>query len=163
MTDKNINFKPIIRKNILLIGGLLKEEIDDPKLEFGFIFIFPNERGKPMTVIRQKKKNFIEISFGFKLSPEHEKKFKSLENTDKRTFIKYLQKNLFRAELDYNYNFSQQYTLALIDKIFLENDQISLNQFFRSVRKIHSNAMNIIFFIQDFFTDEFNAGDLVMK
>ena len=64
MTDKNINFKPIIRKNILLIGGLLKEEIDDPKLEFGFIFIFPNERGKPMTVVRQKKRNFIEISFG---------------------------------------------------------------------------------------------------
>ena len=56
MAEQKPNFKSVIRNYILTIGGVLKEEINDLKLEYGFQFIYPNKIGNPMTMVQLKKR-----------------------------------------------------------------------------------------------------------
>ncbi len=136
MSDQKSPLKSIIRSYILEIGGLLKEELKEPRFEFGFRFLYPNERGRLLLIAQPKNKSVIEISQGTPLSTEHRQGFMALPDRDKKNFVKNLQKILFRLEVDYSYEFSKHYTIVLIDKLFLENDAISINELFRSVRKI---------------------------
>ena len=164
MTEKIIDIKSIVRNYILKIGGLLKEEINDPKLEYGFGFIYPNTTiGKPMTVVQLKKKEHIEISFVIRIDPKHVEEFKTLEEADKRSFMKTLHKMLFRIELPFILDFRQKFFISLLDKIYIENDTISLNTFFKSVQKIYSQAILILVYVQDFFSDEFIIDDSVYR
>ena len=164
MAEKKPNLKSLIRDYILSIGGLLKEEINDPKLKYGFGFIYPNTTiGKPMTAVQLKKKEHIEISFGIKVDPKHAEEFKGLGETDKRNFMKKLHNLLFRMGLQFIIDFQQKYFISLIDKIFIENETISLNDFFKSVQKVYSNAILTIMYVQDFFSDEFFLDDSVFK
>ena len=163
MSEKKINFKDIIRTYILEIGGLLKEEVNEPRFKFGFRFLYPNEKGRIMMITQSKKKNFIEISTGTPLSPEHRQAFTFLQERDRITFLKNLQQILFRSEVEYSYNFTTHYTIVLIDKIFIEHDAISINQLFQSIRRVYSCTMNVIFFIQDYFSEEFDPASFVLK
>ena len=162
MSDKTPHLKSLIRSYILEIGGLLKEELNQPQFEFGFRFLYPNERGRIMLIARPKGKSVIEISQGTPLSPEHRQGFTALPERDKKNFVKNLQKILFRSEVDYSYEFTKHYTIVLIDKLFLEGDAISINDLFRAVRRIYSSTMNIIFFIQDFFSEEFDPASFTI-
>ena len=163
MIENSSNIKKMVYSHILNIGGLLQEELNKPNLEFGFRFLYPNKNGRAVIAAKQANKNFIEISLGTTLSPEHKDSFNKLPEPDKKSFIKNLQKILFRSELDYSYNFSQHYTTVVMDKIFIEKDNISVNDFFHSVRKIHSCTMNLIFYIQEFFSIDFNPIDFTLK
>jgi len=127
MAEQKPNFKSVIRNYILTIGGVLKEEINDLKLEYGFQFIYPNKIGNPMTMVQLKKRNYVEISFGIKINEKHAEEFKGLQDIDKRNFMKNLQKMLLQTGLIFNYDFRQNYIISLVDKIFIENNTISLN------------------------------------
>ncbi|MFX1451921.1 MAG: hypothetical protein ACFFCM_13830, partial [Promethearchaeota archaeon] len=94
---------------------------------------------------------------------QYRQAFKSLKERDRITFLKNLQKVLFQSEIFYTYEFSKHYTIVLIDKIFIENNSISINYLFQSVRRLYNNTMNIIFFIQDYFSEEFDSTDFIMK
>ena len=61
------------------------------------------------------------------------------------------------------YEFSQHYTVVLIDKLFVEDDRVSPHRFYDSVRKMHGKAMSLIIFVQEFFSDEFNSIDFTIK
>ena len=163
MSDKKLNPKHTIRNYILEIGGLLKEEVNEPQFEFGFRFLYPNEKGRLMMITQPKNKNFIEISCGTPLAPQHKQAFNSLKERDRNTFLKNLQKILFRSEIQYSYNFTTHYTIVLIDKIFIEHDAISINYLFQSVRRVYSCTMNVIFFIQDYFSEEFDPANFILK
>ena len=65
MSDKDSKIKILIQE-YLLDEGLLREKISNPKLDFGFQFMFPpgnDPRGRPigrnMVVIKPKQKNLI--------------------------------------------------------------------------------------------------------
>ena len=163
MTERKTSFQDLLRTYVLKIGGLLKEELSDPRFEFGFRFLYPNVNGRLTMVIQPKGKDHVEISVGTPLSPPHREKFIALSDVDKRTFVKNLSKSLFQSEIDFTYEFSQHYTIVLIDKIFIEDNRISLNHFFNSVRKVYSKTMELIIFIQDFFSDEFSPVDFTIK
>ena len=141
MAEKNPSIKSVIRNYVLKIGGLLKEEVNDPKLEFGFTFIYPNNLGNPMTVVQLKKKEYVEISFGIRVDAKHIEEFKKLDEVDKRSFMKTLQKKLLKTGLLFNYDFQQRYMISLVDKLFIENDRISLNDFFTSVQQVYSHLL----------------------
>ena len=163
MTEKKPSFISVIRNYVLKIGGLLKEEIHEPKLEFGLHFIYPNNLGNPMTVVQLKKKEYIEISFPIKIGEKHIEVFKGLNKVDKRNFMKTLQKKLLQTGLLFNYDFQQRYMISLVDKLFIDNDRISLNDFFKSVQRVYSQAVAILIFVQDFFSDEFIFDDSVFR
>ncbi len=163
MSSAQSNFKDTIRGYILDIGGLLKEEIKDSRFDFGFRFLYPNERGRLMMVTQPKGKHYIEITLGTSLSPQHRQAFNALEQRDKVAFSKNLQKILFRSEIDYSYDFSQHYTIVLIDKIFIEDRTISINHLFQSIRRVYSSTMNVVFFIQEYFSETFDPSDFVLK
>jgi hypothetical protein len=116
-----------------------------------------------MTVMQLKKKEHIEISFGIRVDPKYTEEFKGLEETDKRNFMKNLHQMLFRMGLPFIIDFQQKFFISLIDKIFVENDTISLNDFFKSVQRIYSNAILTIMYVQDFFSDEFFLDDSLIK
>ena len=157
MTEKKPSIKSTIRNYILTIGGLLQEELSEPQFEFGFKFLYPSKNGRPMIAVKPKKRSHIEISLGTNLAPQHREKFISLPEPDKRTFAKQLQKLLFSSEVEYTYNLSQHCTIVVIDKVFIEHEGISINEFYKSVRKVLSTTMNVIFFIQDFFSDDLSS------
>ena len=111
MTERKTSFQDQVRTYVLKIGGLLKEELSDPRFEFGFRFLYPNGNGRLTMAIQPKGKDHVEISVGTPLSPPHREKFIALSNADKRTFLKNLCKSLFQAEIDFTYEFSQHYTI----------------------------------------------------
>jgi hypothetical protein len=163
MADTNANLKSLVQKYILKIGGLLKEEVEQPQFAYGFRFLYPNEKGRVLMAVQPKGKDWIELSSGTQLSPEHKKAFMALPERDRKTFIKSLNKLLYQTELEYSYNFSQKYMIVLIDKLFIEDDQLSINQFYRSARALYYNSMKLVIFIQEFFSDELTAADLELK
>lgn len=66
MSIKESRIKQLIRE-YLLDESLLRGKIDDPKLDFGFQFIFPpgkdplgRQIGRNMVVINPKKKRFVD-------------------------------------------------------------------------------------------------------
>jgi hypothetical protein len=163
MSKSKNNIKATIRSYILKMGALLKEELDDKRFEFGFRFLYPNEKGRLFMATKPKKKEHIEISIGTPLAPEHKKAFNTLEVPDRKTFIKNLQKLLYEFELEYSYNFSQHYTIVLIDKLFIEQDYISMNQFYQTTRALFNYTMKLVLYIRDFFSDEFDISDIIIK
>ena len=77
MSSKESNIKQLIQ-DYLLDEGLLRGKIPDPKLNFGFQFIFPpgkdplgRQIGRNMVVIRPKNKNLIVVSLGVQISEPH--------------------------------------------------------------------------------------------
>ena len=77
MSDKESKIKNLIQ-DYLLDEGLLRGKISDPKLDFGFQFIFPpgkdplgRQIGRNMVVIRPKNKNLIIVSLGVQISKPH--------------------------------------------------------------------------------------------
>ncbi len=53
--------------------------------------------------------------------------------------------------------------MPLVDKIFIENDAIFLNDFFKSVHRVYNHAIIILMYVQDFFSDEFFIEDSLFK
>ena len=164
MSDGKLNLKDQVRSCILTVGGLLKEELSDSHFEFGFRFLYPNATGRLILAVQPKGKNdYVELSVGTPLGPPHREKFIALPDSDKRAFVKNLSKFLFESELEFSYEFSQHYTIVLIDKLFVEDDRVSLHRFYGSVRKMHGKTMSLIIFVQEFFSDEFNSIDFSIK
>ena len=67
MSSKETNLKELIQE-YLLDENLLRGNVKDPKLEFGFRFVFPGgtdptgrPRGRNLTVTKPKNRDFIEI------------------------------------------------------------------------------------------------------
>jgi hypothetical protein len=117
--------------------GLLKENLTDPKLEFGFKFVFPPvPMGKIMFVIKPKNKNIIIITIGTQISEPHVNALNALENSKKLQFFLDLRKFFllkdvyFRIDLEENrYEISEQ--------MFVEKEgTITKNNFYNSVRKV---------------------------
>ena len=119
--------------------GLLKENLVDPKIEFGFKFIFPPvPMGKIMFVVKPKTKNkdLVVITIGTQISEPHINALNALESSKKLQYFLDLRKFFllkdvyFRIDLD-------EHRYEISDQIFVEKDiSITKNDFFNSVRKI---------------------------
>ncbi|MFW9902210.1 MAG: DUF2299 family protein, partial [Candidatus Thorarchaeota archaeon] len=99
MTNIDSDIKQLIQ-DYLLDEGLLRGKISDPKLDFGFQFIFPPGKdplgrpvGRNMVVFRPKNKNLIIVSLGVQISEPHVNALNSLENAKKMNFFMDLRKS----------------------------------------------------------------------
>ena len=111
-------------------------------------------------MIKPKRKELIEVSHGAHLSPEHKKAFNLLNTKEKNKFIKNLQKIILNNGLEFNLRLSQeQQIFIIIDRIFFENNRLSINEFYKAVKKTFSCSILCIIYIQDFFSGEFVPKD----
>lgn len=146
MSSKESNIKQLIQ-DYLLDEGLLRGKIPDPKLNFGFQFIYPpgkdplgRQIGRNMVVIRPKNKNLIVVSLGVQISKPHIKALNSLENSKKMSFFMDLRKSFLLKDVFYRIDI-KNHRFEITDQIFLNKDGfISKNSFYKSVRKVFNCA-----------------------
>ena len=146
MTDKENKIKQLIQ-DYLLEEGLLREKISDPKLDFGFQFVFPpgnDPTGRPvgrrMVVLRPKDKDLIVISLGTQISKPHIDTLNSLKENGKMQFFWDLRKFFLVKDLFYRIDV-KNYRYEISDQIFLkDNGTVSKNSFFKSIRRVFDGA-----------------------
>ena len=112
-------------QDYLLDEGLLRGKISDPKVEFGFQFVFPPGKdplgrpiGRNMVIIQPKKKNIIIVSLGVQLSEPHIRALDSLENPKKLNFFMDLRKSFLLKDVFYRIDI-KNHRYEIIDQIFL--------------------------------------------
>ncbi|MFX0082191.1 MAG: DUF2299 family protein [Candidatus Hodarchaeota archaeon] len=146
MSTKENKIKNLIQE-YLLDEGLLREKISNPKLDFGFQFIFPpgidpmrRTIGRNMVVIKPKNKNLIVISLGTQISKPHVDALNSLEEDRKMQFFMDLRKFFLVKDLFYRIDL-QNYRYEISDQIFLkDNGTVSKNKFFKSIRRVFDSS-----------------------
>lgn len=146
MSDSDNKIKQLIQE-YLLDEGLLREKISNPKLEFGFQFIFPPGKdpvgrpiGRKMVVIKPKNKNLIVISLGTQISKQHVDALNSLKDNKAMQFFWDLRKFFLVKDLFYRID-TQKYRYEISDQIFLKHDgTVSKNSFFKSIRRVFDGA-----------------------
>jgi len=117
--------------------GLLKENLTDPKLEFGFKFVFPPvPMGKIMFVIKPKNKNIIIITIGTQISEPHVNALNALENSKKLQFFLDLRKFFLLKDVYFRIDL-EEYRYEISEQMFVEKEgTITKNNFYNSVRKV---------------------------
>ena len=152
MSSKESKIKALIRE-YLLDEGFLRENIKDPRLEFGFKFEFPQRKdpsgrpiGKPFTVIKPKKKDRLEISINIGIAPETVKIFQSR----KTELFNDLKKLFLSMHVLYNIDVNNN-RFNLVDVIYLDNNKlISKNAFYKSVRVLHDTVIHSFIIIGEY-------------
>jgi len=146
MSRKDSKIKQLIQ-DYLLDEGLLRGKIPNPKLEFGFQFIFPpgkdplgRQIGRNMVVVRPKNKNLIVVSLGVQISEPHIKALISLNNNRKLNYFMDLRKSFLLKDVFYRIDI-KNHRYEITDQIFLNKDDfISKNSFYKTVRKVFNSA-----------------------
>jgi len=146
MSAKESKIKQLIRE-YLLDEGLLRKQINDSKLDFGFQFVFPPIKdptgrplGRKMLVLRPKNKDFVVTSLVIQISPPHIDALNSLEENRKLQFFMDLRKFFLMKNLFYRLDL-QNYRYQISDQIFLKEDTtISKNSFYKSIRHVFDGA-----------------------
>ncbi|MFW9829272.1 MAG: DUF2299 family protein [Candidatus Thorarchaeota archaeon] len=146
MSNKDSKIKQLIQ-DYLLEEGLLRGKISDPKIDFGFQFIFPPGKdplgrpiGRNMVVIQPKQKKVIIVSIAIQISEPHIKALNSLENHKKFNFFMDLRKSFLLKEVFYRIDL-KNYRYEITDQIFLDKDEfLSKNSFFNAIRKVFNSG-----------------------
>ncbi|TFG25336.1 MAG: DUF2299 domain-containing protein [Promethearchaeota archaeon] len=163
MSSKESKIKTVIRE-YLLDEGILRENIKDPRLEFGFKFEFPPGKdpsgrpiGKPFTVAKLKKKDRLDISINIGIDP---KTVKMLESRKTELFND-LKKLFLSMHVMYSIDVNNN-RYNLIDIIYLDNNNlISKNTFYKSVRILHDAAIHSFIIIGEYVKGEHDGLDFV--
>jgi hypothetical protein len=146
MSNKESDIKQQIQ-DYLLEEGLLRGKISDPKLDFGFQFIFPPGKdplgrpvGRNMVVFRPKKKNLIIVSLGVQISELHVNALNSLKPEKKMNFFMDLRKSFLLKDVFYRIDINN-HRFEIIDQRFLNKKEvITKNSLFNMIRKVFNCA-----------------------
>ncbi len=167
MSIEESKIKELIRE-YLLDEGLLREKIDDPKLEFGFQFIFPpgkdplgRQIGRNMVVIKPKKKDLLIVSLGLRISEPHIKILNSLENEKRMKFFIELRKSFLLKDVFYRIDI-KNFRYEMSDQVFL-NDVgiISKRSFFKSIRRVFNCAAYSNIILGEYCAGKIKPGDFM--
>ncbi len=161
MSSKESNITQLIQ-DYLLDEGLLRGKVSDPKLEFGFQFIFPpSPVGRNMLVFRPKNKGLIIVSLGVQISEPHINALNSLEITKKMNFFMDLRKSFLLKDVFYRIDI-KNHRYEIIDQRFLNKDEfISKNSFFKMVRKVFNGATYSNFILDDYCAGKIKPEDFM--
>ena len=150
MSNPKPPLKSKIRQYVYDIGGKIKKEPKDPKIEFIFVFEFG---GRTYTLNKPKKTNFIVLAHGFRLGNEHKMKFDSLNPKNHKKFIIGFNNILHGYHLEYNYNLGLN-QIGLHTKVFVENNDCTLQVFYDKFMMLFSCSKIILNYINDFLVDQ---------
>lgn len=156
-----------MRNHISQIKGFLLDEPKNPNWEFGIRFKYPNKNGRVFMVVKPKNTTFFEISNGTRLDPPHQTAYNKLETKEKKRFIKNLGRLIIMRNFEHAININPTNSVfVLIDRIFIENGIISINNFYKTVKTMFFCTLDCVRYIQERFgadydpnKDGFDAGD----
>jgi len=156
--------KNLIREYLLEENYYLSTIRDDPKLEFGYKFIYPGGTragkniGRQFTVIRPKNQNFIDISCGTQIAPAH---FKVLNSSpDKKLkFFNELKKLLFLKGYLFNIDINNN-RYVVVQRIHAkEKSKIAKNLFYKKISKMFGVVMYTIILLQEYCSGAIKSED----
>ena len=167
MSDKDSKIKNLLQE-YLLDEGLLREKISNPKLDFGYQFMFPPGKdpmgrpiGRNMVVIKPKQKDLIIISLGTQISKPHVDALNSLKEDRKLHFFWDLRKFFLVKDLFYRIDI-QNYRYEISDQIFLKDDgSISKNNFFKSIRRVFDGSAYSNIMLGEYCSGKISPGDFM--
>ncbi len=141
----------ILIKNYIENIGQLKETINDPKLEFGYRFLYPHPKGRPFLVIKQNNKNCIEMQTLTKLSPQHLDILNSYPEEKQKQLFFQLGEFFINNKVHHNLNFKDKFYI-LIDNFFIlnEKDIPLINDFKEKIKYLYYTTLQSIKIILDF-------------
>ena len=159
--------KTIIRKYIRYEGDL-KNEIFDPKLEFGFVFnhpkiTHPDRKSKDIgfQIIKPKKENFLELASKISISPQHLKILEA-DMKKKTKFFDTIARIFLMKNVSYAINFKENFWIVS-HRIYLnDKNKISMNLFYTSLRNLFNSniyAIRLINIICSGNGSDFNEGE----
>ena len=156
--------KTIIRKYIRYEGDL-KNEIFDPKLEFGFAFTHPKGNkpdGKPKGIgfqaIKPKKEDFIELGSRLNISPQHIK-ILDADQKKKAKFFGTIQKIFLMKNVAYGINFKENFWITS-HRIYLnDKKKLSMNFFYETIRNLFNSNIYAIRLINSICSGNGNNRD----
>jgi hypothetical protein len=165
---KENEVKSLIQK-YLSDESLLRETMQNPKLEFGFRFVFPGgvnpsgqSVGKNFIVIKPKSRDYLQISIGTKISPPHMEMLNTLSKSKKTSFFNELQKLFFQKGYLFVIDF-QNNKYVLTDRIYFEKyETISKNIFFKSVHNLFGTFMCGLILLQEYCADKTASEEIFM-
>ncbi len=166
MSSKERKIKQLIQ-DYLLDEGLLREKISDPKLDFGFRFIFPpgkdplgRQVGRSMAVFQPKNKNLVIVSLGIQISDLHVKALDSLENNKKLNFFMDIRKMFLLKDVFFRIDVKNN-RYEIMDQYFIEkNETISKNSFFKTVRRVFNCATYSNIILSEYCAGKIKPEDL---
>ena len=167
MSSKEYNIKQLIQ-DYLLDEGLLRSKISDPKLEFGFQFIFPPGKdplgrpvGRNMVVFRPKNKGLIIVSLGVQISKPHIKALDSLEDSRKMDFFMDLRKSFLLKDVFYRLDI-KNHRFEIMDHRFLNKDEfLSKDSLFKMIRRIFNCATYSNIILEEYCKGKIKPEDLM--
>ncbi len=144
------NLPEIIKKYIETIG-ILKETLNEPKLEFGYRFLYPNEKGRTFLAVKPKIKNCVEIQTLTKLSPQHVDILNAFPQEKQRQLFYDIGEFLINNKIHHNLNLKDKLYI-LIDNFFIldEKDIPTINQFKDSIKNLYYITLQTIKIVIDF-------------
>ena len=152
--------KSLIR-DYLLDEGILREKLKDPKIEFGFQFIFPpSSASKIMFVIKPLNKEFIIISIGTQISELHIQALNTLDINKKMEFFIELKKFFLLKDVYFRISIDN-YRYEISDQVFLKrNKTISKNQFYKSIRKVFTSEAYSNIILEEYCSGKIKPEDI---
>lgn len=106
------------------------------------------------------RRNRVEIFSITNLIGSHLEEFTNLNDTEKQEFLKGLERIILQNILSRSFRFgSDPPGYNVIEMLYLENNTLSLNSFYHTIRRVWSCVMLSVMYIQDFFSGEYNPED----
>ncbi|MBY9006973.1 MAG: DUF2299 family protein [Candidatus Lokiarchaeota archaeon] len=140
----------LLKKYIENIGQL-KETLDNPKLEFGYRFLYPHNKGRTFLVVKPKIKNCIEIQTLTKLSPQHVEVLEKYPKEKQNILFFQIAEFLINNKVHHILNFKDKLYI-LIDNIFIldEKDIPTINEFKDRIKYLYYTNLQSIKIVIDF-------------
>ena len=165
MSSKESKIERLIRE-YLLDEESLRKNIKDPKLQFGFQFIFPPGKdptgrpiGKMMAVFQPKSKDLVIISLGTQVSKPHVDALNSLKEDRRMSFFIDLRKFFLLKDVFFRIDI-QNFRYEISDQIFIKADgMISKNSFYKAVRRVFNTSAYSNMILGDYCSGKIKAED----
>jgi len=121
----------------LLDEGILKDKIDNPKFDFGFIISFPpGPKSQKLSIYKPKNRNSVFITIRFQISQKKAEILISLKDKEKGRFFNDLRKYLLIREVFFKIDF-QNLIIEIHEQIYPDKEGfISKNSLFKLIQKV---------------------------
>ena len=158
MSVKESKIKHLVRE-YLLDEEILRKNIDEPKLEFGFQFTFPpGPKGQNMVVFKPKSKNLLIFSLGTQISPPHVEALNTSTEKKMHFFIA-LRKFLLLRNLLFRID-GKNFRYEISEQFFLDKDAtLSKDKFFKKIRNVFNSAAYANMLLDETCAGKIKPGD----
>jgi hypothetical protein len=118
-------------------AGILKDRINSPEFDFGFIISFPpGPKSQNLSVYKPKNRSGLFITIRFQISQEKAEILKSLKDNKTEQFFTELRKYLLIREVFFKIN-PQNLIVEIHEQIFPDKEGfISKNSLFKLIQKV---------------------------